>query len=176
MRKEVNYLGHVISENGVSPDQAKTKIIEEYPSPQNAKQLRSFLGLMSYYRKFVPNFSRIAAPLHKLLKIDAVYEWTAEHEQVFQTLKGKLITPPVLKYPDFHQSFILTTDASGEGLGAVLSQGKVGKDLPVAFASRTLNRAERVVTLHTVRVVILHTVRVVTLHTVRVVILCFKEK
>ena len=95
---------------------------------------------------------------------------------MFQTLKGKLITPPVLKYPDFHQSFILTTDASGEGLGAVLSQGKVGKDLPVAFASRTLNRAERVVTLHTVRVVILHTVRVVTLHTVRVVILCFKEK
>ena len=143
LRKEVNYMGHVISENGVLLDPAKTKIIEEYPSPQNAKQLRSFLGLMSYYRKFVPNFSRIAAPLHKLLKIDAVYEWTAEHEQVFQTLKGKLITPPVLKYPDFHQSFILTTDASGEGLGVVLSQGKVGQDLHVAFASRTLNRAEK---------------------------------
>jgi len=107
------------------------------------KQLRRFLGLMSYYRRFVPNFSHIAAPLHKPLKKDTIYEWTGEHEQAFHTLKGKLITPPVLKYPDFNQSFILTTDASGEGLGAVLSQGEVGKDLPVAFTSRTLNRAEK---------------------------------
>ena len=106
------------------------------------KQLRSFFGLMSYYRRFVPNFSHIAAPLHKLLKKDVAYEWSGVHEQAFQTLKGKLVSPPVLKYPDFNRSFILTTDASGEGLGAVLSQGDLGKDLPVAFASRTLNQAE----------------------------------
>ena len=143
LRKEVSYLGHVISEDGVLPDRTKTRTIEEYPTPQNVKQLRSFLGLMSYYRRFVPNFSHIAAPLHKLLKKDAVYEWTAVHEQAFHTLKGKLITPPVLKYPDFNQPFILTTDASGEGLGAVLSQGEITRDLPVAFASRTLNRAEK---------------------------------
>jgi len=142
-RKEVSYLGHVISEDGVLPDRTKTKAIEEYPTPQNVKQLRNFLGLMSYYRRFVPNFSHIAAPLHKLLNKDAVYEWTVVHEQAFQTLKGKLITPPVLKYPDFNEPFILTTDASGEGLGAVLSQGEITRDLPVAFASRTLNRAER---------------------------------
>jgi len=90
----------------------------------------------------VPNFSHIAASLHKILKKDAVYEWTVEHEQAFQTLKEELIKPPVLKYPDFNQIFILTTDASGKGIGAVLSQGEVGKDLLVAFASRALNRAE----------------------------------
>jgi hypothetical protein len=113
----------VISENGVLPDHFKTRAIEEYPTPQNAKQLRSFLGLMSYKRRIVPNFSHIAAPLHKLLKKVAVYEWTVVHEQAFQTLKGK-VTPPVLRYPDFNQPFILTTDAIGEGLGAVLSRGK----------------------------------------------------
>jgi hypothetical protein len=143
LRKEISYLGHVISENGVLPERTKTKVIEEYPTPQTVKQLRRFLGLMSYYRRFVQNFSHLAAPLHRLLKKDVAYEWTSEHEQAFQTLKGKLITPPILKYPDFDQPFILTTDASGEGLGAVLSQGEITKDRPVAFASRTLNQAEK---------------------------------
>jgi hypothetical protein len=78
---------------------------------------------MNYYRRFVPNFSHITAPLYRLLKKDAVYEWTVENEQAFQNLKWKLISTPILKYPDFKQPFILTTDASGEGLGAVLSQG-----------------------------------------------------
>jgi hypothetical protein len=98
---------------------------------------------MSYYRRFVPNFSHIAAPLHRLLKKDTVYEWTVEKEQAFQTLKGKLISVPILKYPDFNQPFILTTDASEEGLGALLSQGEIRRDLPVAFASRTLSKTER---------------------------------
>ena len=91
----------------------------------------------------MPNFSHIAAPLHRLLKKDAVYEWTVENEQAFQILKGKLMLAPILKYPDFAQPFILTTDASEEGLGAVLSQGEISRDLPVAFASRTLSKAER---------------------------------
>lgn len=98
---------------------------------------------MSYYRRFVPKFSQLASPLHKLLKKDAKYEWTDEQERAFQTLKQKLISPPILRYPDYSRGFILTTDASNEGLGAVLSQGEIGKDLPVAFASRTLNKAER---------------------------------
>jgi len=143
LRKEVSYLGHVISEHGVLPERTKTKVIEEYSVPQNMKQLRSLLGLMSYYRRFIQNFSHLGAPLHKLLKKDVAYEWTVEHEQAFQTLKGKLITPTVLKYPDFDQPFVLTTDANGEDLGAVLSQEKITKDRPVAFASRTLNQAEK---------------------------------
>ena len=101
------------------------------------------MGLMSYYRRFVPNFSCIAAPLHSLLEKNTTYEWTVVHEQAFQALKGKLIAPRVLKYPDFTQRFILNTDASGEGLGAVLPQGTIEKDLPVAFANRSLNRAEK---------------------------------
>jgi hypothetical protein len=128
---------------GSSRNGAKTKVIEECPTPQNVKQLRSFLALMSYYRRFVPNFSHIAAPLYKLLKKDTAYEWTVDQEQAFQTLKVKPISPPVLKYPDFNQRFILTTDASGKGLGTVLSQGEIGKDLHVLFASRNLNRDEK---------------------------------
>jgi hypothetical protein len=122
---------------------AKTKVVEGFPASQNVKQLKGFLGLMSYYRRFVPKFSQLACPLHKLLKKDAKYEWNDEQERAFQTLKQKLISPPILRCPDYSRGFILTTDASNEGLGAVLSQGETGKDLPVAFASRTLNKAER---------------------------------
>jgi hypothetical protein len=97
--------------------------MEEYPTPQNVKQLRSFMYLISYYRRFVPNFSHIAAPLHNSVKKDTAYDLPVDQEQAIQILKGKLITPPALKYPDLNERFILTTDASGEGLGAVLSRG-----------------------------------------------------
>ena len=143
LRKEVSYLGHVISENGVLPDKTKTKVIEEFPTPQTLKQLKSFLGSMSYYRRFIPGFSGLASPLHKLLKKDARYEWTSEQERAFRGLKSKRISPPILRYPDYSHKFILTTDASNEGLGAVLSQGEIGKDLPIAFTSRLLNKAEK---------------------------------
>ena len=98
---------------------------------------------MSYYRRFIPRFSTIAAPLHKLLKKGAKYEWTDAQEQAFRGLQSRLISPPILRYPDYSRKFILTTDASGEGVGAVLSQGEIGKDFPIAFASRSLNKAER---------------------------------
>jgi len=143
LRKEVSYLGHVISENGVLPDKTKTKVIEEFPTPQTLKQLKSFLGSMSYYRRLFPGFSGLASPLHKLLKKDARYEWTSEQERAFRGLKSKRISPPILRYPDYSHKFILTTDASNEGLGAVLSQGEIGKDLPIAFTSRLLNKAEK---------------------------------
>ena len=143
LRKEVSYLGHVISENGVLPDKTKTKVIEEFPTPQTVKQLRSFLGLMSYYRCFIPGFSGLASPLHKLVKKDARYEWTNEQEHAFRDLKNGLISPPILRYPDYSREFILMTDASNEGVGVVPSQGEIGKELPIAFASRSLNKAEK---------------------------------
>ena len=118
-------------------------MVEEFPTPQTVKQLKSFLGLMSYYRRFIPGFSGLASPLHKLLKKDARYEWTNDQAQAFRGLKNKLISPPILRYPDYSREFILTTDASNEGVGAVLSQGEIGKDLPIAFASRSLNKAEK---------------------------------
>jgi hypothetical protein len=143
LRTEVTYLGHVITEDGVRPDPGKVEVIEKFPRPQSAKQLKSFLGLVGYYRKFVQNFSKIAAPLYMLLKQDAQFVWSDNQENAFQKLKGKLITKPILQYPDFSKEFILTTDASNEGIGAILSQGQIGKDLPIAYASRNLNKAER---------------------------------
>ena len=105
--------------------------------------MKSFLGMIGYYRRFIPRFSKIAAPLHALFKKDAKFEWTMEQENAFQQLKGKLTSKPILQYPDLEKDFILTTDASNQGLGAVLSQGEIGKDLPIAYASRNLNSAEK---------------------------------
>jgi hypothetical protein len=98
--------------------------------------------MISYYRRFIPDCSRIASPLYKLLKKDTKFEWAQAQENAFQHLKSKLMKQPILQYPDFSKEFVLTTDASNHGLGAVLSQGQVGKDLPVAYASRSLNQAE----------------------------------
>jgi transposase InsO family protein len=142
LRKEVNYLGHQITEAGVRPDPQKVAAIERFPTPTNPKQLKAFCGMISYYRRFIPNCSRIASPLYKLLKQEAKFEWTETQENAFQHLKSKLIKQPILQYPDFSKEFVLTTDASNQGLGAVLSQGPIGKDLPIAYASRSLNSAE----------------------------------
>jgi hypothetical protein len=143
LRTEVNYLGHVITENGVLPDPRKVTAIENYPRPTNVKQLKSYLGMASYYRKFIPNFIRIAAPLHALLKANVPFEWAMEQELAFQKLKDKLVSRPILQYPDFTREFVLTTDASNEKLGAIISQGEIGKDLPIAYASRNVNKAEQ---------------------------------
>ena len=94
--------------------------------PQNLTQLRAFLGLASYYRRFIKGFSQIATPLYDLLKKDINYEWTEERQQVFQLLKNKLISAPLLAYPDFEKPFILFTDASLTALGAVIEQ--IGDD------------------------------------------------
>jgi hypothetical protein len=89
LRKEVSYLDHVISEDGVWPAPKNIELIENLPTPKTTKQLKGFLGLAGYYRRFVPQFSKIAAPLHKVLKKDAKYEWEEEQENAFQTLKQK---------------------------------------------------------------------------------------
>lgn len=98
--------------------------------------------MISYYRRFIPNCSRIASPLYKLLKRDTKFDWAEVQENTFQHLKSKLISRPILQYPDFTKEFILTTNASNCGMGAVLSRGPLGRDSPVVYASRTLNSAE----------------------------------
>lgn len=143
LRKEVTYLGHVLTEEGLKPDPNKLKAVAEYPQPKTTKALKSFLGLIGYYRRFLSDFSKVAKPLYELLKKGVTYVWGDKQENAFQMLKEKLLNPPILQYPDFSKPFIITTDASQEAIGAVLSQGEVGKDLPVAYASRTLNNAER---------------------------------
>ena len=132
-----------ISERGVEPDNRKVETVENFPQPNTVKQLKRFLGLAGYYRRFVPQFRKIAAPLHKVLKKDAKFLWGEDQEVAFRTLKQKLTSKPILKYPNFLEEIILTTDASNDGAEAVLSQGEIGKDLTVAFASRSFSKAER---------------------------------
>ena len=103
--------------------------------------MKSFLGLAGYYRKFIRNFSKIAKPLTELIKKDAPFHWTDRQQNAFETLKQKLCEAPVLKYPDFNKNFVLTTDASNEGLGAILSQSQDGH--PCCYISRTLNPPEK---------------------------------
>jgi hypothetical protein len=104
--------------------------------------VKSFLDLTGYYRRFIPNFSSISKPLTELLKKD-VFRWTSKHQEAFESLKFHLVNQPVLQYPNFTRPFALTTDASKNAIGCILSQGKVGEDLLIAYASKTLNNAEK---------------------------------
>ena len=122
VQREVTYLGYVVSESGISADAGKVKAVKDFPVPRNLKQLRSFLGLTSYYRRFIPRFSQVAVPLYALTRKDTPYQWNENCQQTFEQLKEMLIKAPVLAFPDFKHDFILETDASGTGLGAVLSQ------------------------------------------------------
>lgn len=117
----MEYLGHVISEQGVSTDSKKTEAIANWPTPTDAKQLRSFLGLSSYYRKFIQGYDSISQPLTDPLKKNAIFQWTPQLQLSFDTLKQALVSAPVLALPDFTNGFHLETDASGTSIGAVLS-------------------------------------------------------
>ena len=143
-REEVTYLGHVVSATGISVDPAKVEKVRNYPTPTNLKSLRQFLGLASYYRRFIPQFSKVANPLYALTRKNVPFAWTPLCEEAFENLLKLLTTPPVLTFPNFEVPFILETDASGSGLGAVLSQKQEdGAIRPVAYASRTLQKHER---------------------------------
>ena len=142
-QKSVAYLGHIVSENGIETDPAKVERVCAWPVPENATEVRSFFGLASYYRRFVPNFASVARPLNKLTEANVDFAWTSECQVSFDTIKKLLSTAPVFSYPDFTAEFILDTDASNHGIGAILSQMKDGIEHPVAFASRTLTKAEK---------------------------------
>ena len=149
-RRQVSYLGHVLSSEGISTDDTKTKAVAEWPVPQTLKQLRVFLGFASYYRRYVPSFSKIARDLYTLLgkcqKKSASYfrgQWNESCQKAFEHLKSKFVSMPVLGYADFTNPFIVEIDASLDGLGAVLSQIQDGKRRVIAYASRTLHSHER---------------------------------
>ncbi|KAL0549406.1 hypothetical protein IC582_013888 [Cucumis melo] len=137
--KQVSFLGHVVSKDGVSVDPAKIEAVTGWTRPSTVSEVRSFLGLAGYYRRFVENFSRIATPLTQLTRKGAPFVWSKACEDSFQTLKQKLVTAPVLTVPDGSGSFVIYSDASKKGLGCVLmQQGKV-----VAYASRQLKSHEQ---------------------------------
>lgn len=115
----IEYLGHFISREGVSTDPTKIKAVESWPPPKNQKQLRSFLGLANYYRRFIQGYSIISRPLTLLLRKDG-FSWDTDASTAFELLKQALVSAPVLALPDFTKPFIVETDASQTGIGAVL--------------------------------------------------------
>ena len=139
----MQFLGHIVGIDGIKPDLQKVEKLEKLPSPKNITQLRAFIELASYYRRFIEGFAKKAAPLHELLKKNVEFIWTDKHEEIFNWLKQRLITPPILQYPNYNIPFILFTDASYQGIGAVLAQIKDKKEYVIAYASRTLSPAEK---------------------------------
>jgi hypothetical protein len=136
--KEVSFLGHIIFEGGISVDPSKVKDVLSWKTPQNISDIRSFLGLVGYYRRFIAVFSKISKPMMKLLAKGNTFEWTPRHEASFQELKKRLTTAPVLTMSDMVKPFSIYCDASGQDLGCVLMQdGHV-----VAYASRQLRKHE----------------------------------
>ena len=141
---QVEFLGHVVSAQGVSTDPRKTEKVRNWPIPTNRREVQQFLGLASYYRRFVQDFAKIAKPLHRLTEKTSKFEWTSECQAAFNDLRQKLVSAPILAFPDYTRSFVLDTDASDTGMGAVLSQlDDNGAEQVVAYASCTLSRAER---------------------------------
>ena len=141
--KEVNYLGHPVTEEGLLPDSSLLAAIREIPPPKTATEVRSFLGLAGYYRRYVKNFVAIASPLHALTRKDAVFHWSEECQTAFDRLKTLLTTSPITAFPDFSQAFRLYIDASTAGLGAILAQVRDGKERIICCTSRALNQAEK---------------------------------
>lgn len=141
-QNQVTYLGHKITDNGILPDDSKYEVINKYPAPTNADAVKRFIAFCNYYRRFIPNFAEIARPLNQLTRKKVKFVWSPECQMSFATLKSLLLDPKILQYPDFNKQFILTTDASKEACGAILSQECNGQELPVAYASRTFTKGE----------------------------------
>ena len=118
----VLYLGHTVSSEGIHTDPSKTEAVQNLQSPRSLDQLRTFLGLAGYYRKFIPGFATIATPLTELTQRSAKFVWLEKHQQAFLSLKNYLCSAPILAYPQFTKLFIVQTDASDVGLGAILAQ------------------------------------------------------
>ncbi|EFO88402.1 hypothetical protein CRE_11390, partial [Caenorhabditis remanei] len=149
-QKEVEYLGHRITPEGVKTEETKVNKMKNFARPENAEQMRSFLGLTSYYRKFMLNYAQVAADLTPLTSVKTAWTWQPEHEKAFQELIRLICTAPVLMQPDIEKAvdgsrpFRIYCDASKKGVGAVLAQeGEDGLQHPIAFASKALSPAEK---------------------------------
>ena len=136
--KEVPFLGHVISAEGISVDPGKVQDVLDWEAPISVKEIRSFLGLAGYYHRFIPEFSKIAKPMTELLKKGVKFHWNDKCEEAFHTLKKLLTSAPILAQPDTSKPFDIYCDASGIGIGCVLMQ----EDRVIAYASRSLKRHE----------------------------------
>lgn len=142
-RPEVNFLGHRCTSKGLLPDEGKMEAVKKYPTPHDKDATRRFVAFANYYRRFIRDFAKLVRPLNGLTRKEVDFIWSKECDHSFQTLKSKLISPPILQYPDFAKPFLVTVDASNLACGAVLSQNFNGQDLPIYFASKGFNKAEK---------------------------------
>ncbi|UYV72818.1 hypothetical protein LAZ67_10000882 [Cordylochernes scorpioides] len=141
--KRIRVFGHLVDSKGIYPDPEKIEAIAKFPTPKSITDVRSFIGLCSYYRRFIENFAEKAAPLHEVLKKDNKFMWNSDQQDAFDSVKKALMSEPVLAYFEEQLPTELHTDASGYGIGAVLVQINDGKERPVGYASRTLSKAEK---------------------------------
>ena len=142
--EEIKYLGHVINKDGKKPEKSRAAAIKHMPNPKSVKTLQSFLGLVSYYQDFIPNLHNLRAPLNELLRREKKRIWTKECGQAFREMKNKLTSDLFLTHLDPNLDIIVASDASTHGVGAcILHKWKDGKVRPIAFASRSLIKAER---------------------------------
>jgi len=143
LQKSVAFLGHVVSAEGVAAHPDKTKMVAEWPTPSCVKDIRGWLGLTGYYRRFVKDYARVTAPLTSALKHGVKFEWTFEMQASFDEPKEALTSPPILAMPTADGTFTLDTDASDVAIGGVLSQSQGGNERVIAFGSRKLSRTEK---------------------------------
>jgi len=139
--KNITFLGHVVSEEGTKPDLGKIEAVLHFSQPMIVTNVRSFLGLIGYYRNYVRGYSRLAAPLFELTKKDVNFVWDMGCQQAFQELKAALVDTPVLTRPDFKRTFCLDVDCSPRGVGTILSQKEGRFEKAVAYASKSLTEA-----------------------------------
>lgn len=141
--QSIAYLGHTISAAGISPSNDNIEAVRRMPTPKTKRDVRAAFGLFSYYRKFIPGFASLAEPLSSTMGGNASFVWGKAQQMAFDKLRETVTAAPILAYPDWNSTFLLQTDASDVGLGAVLSQLQNGQEHPIAFGSRVLNSAER---------------------------------
>ena len=140
--KEIQYLGHILSATGIRPLSSKTHAIQHMNPPMTLKQVRAFLGLVGYYRKFIKGFAKVAKPLTLLTRQQVKFEWTLEHQAAFVHLKNAIVQAPILHYPNPNKTYIVYTDASDDACSAQLFQEHDGTEFPVAFLSHTFSEAQ----------------------------------
>ena len=141
--KSLEYLGHVVTADGIKMQEGKIKSICNYPAPQNSKGVRRFLEIIDYYQPFIQNFASIAKPLTDLTKKYCVFQWTNSEQRAFDILKKRLTETNNLVYPDFTKEFYIACDTSSTGLGALLLQKAKTRARAVYYESRVLNNAKR---------------------------------
>ena len=143
LKREVNSLGHIVSASGFKPDPEKVKAIQNLATPTTVKGVRSFIGMCGYYRRFVPNFAKIAKPLTDLTKKNRRFYWTEECQVSFETLRTALMEAPVLAYPDISKPYKVYTDASNYAIGAALVQDTGMGERVIQYLSHQLNETQR---------------------------------